>query len=170
MNVKGVNNMITTYAGVGARKTPNNVLTLMTAIAYKMALCNFTLRSGGALGADTAFEQGAGNRKEIFYANDATPEAIAIAKQFHPAWHKLSEYPIKLHGRNSFQVLGRYLDTPANVLICWTPDACKTHAQRGWGTGGTGTAISIADAYQVPIVNLAHPEDFNIWETWSKEV
>lgn len=162
--------MLQTYAGVGARKTPQDVLNLMSYIAIKLSTCGFILRSGGAKGADTAFEQGAGHKKEIFYANDATPEAIAIARQFHPAWNKLSDYPIKLHGRNSFQVLGRDLNTPANVLICWTPNACKSHATRSYNTGGTGTAISIADAYHVPIVNLAHPEDFKAWDTWVKEV
>ncbi len=161
--------MLQTYTGVGSRKTPNNILDLMRNIAIKMAYCGFTLRSGGATGADTAFEQGAGNKKEIFYANDATVEAMTISKQFHPAWHKCGNYAKKLHGRNAFQVLGRNLATPADVLICWTPDACKNHAQRKYSTGGTGTAISIADAYQVPIVNLAYPNDFIIWDTWIKE-
>ena len=157
-----------TYTGVGARKTPNDVLSLMYRIAIKMQHVKYTLRSGGADGADKAFEQGT-SIKEIYYANDCTPEAMAISALYHPAWHKCGEYAKKLHGRNAFQVLGRQLNNPSDVLICWTPDACKTHAQRSWNTGGTGTAISIADAYKVPVVNLAHPEDFKLWDTWAKE-
>lgn len=158
------------YTGVGSRKTPNNVLSLMYRIGIVLTHFNFTLRSGGADGADSAFEQGAGTNKQIFYAKDCTPQAMAIAAKFHPVWDRCSEFAKKLHGRNAFQVLGKQLDTPANVLICWTPDACKSHAQRTINTGGTGTAISIADAYKVPIVNLANPDDFKVWSDWLQNV
>jgi len=155
------------YTGVGARKTPDNILVLMKRIAIKMESYNYTLRSGGAKGADSAFEFGAGTLKDIYYANDCTPAAMAIAGNFHPAWDKCGEFAKKLHGRNAFQVLGDNLDTPSQYCICWTPDGCKSHSTRQYFTGGTGTAISIADAYNVPIINLATKIDFDGWTAWT---
>lgn len=179
------------YTGVGSRATPPHILKVMTAIAKKMAFLTFILRSGGAIGADLAFEAGAtevlyaqqnglieGNLiqpPEIFYSKDATPEARAIAGQFHPAWNAfrkdgspvVSDYAKNLHGRNAFQVLGRTLDIPSKYCICWTPDGCLSHATRTQLTGGTGTAISIASHYGVPVVNLQNPEHLIVWEEWA---
>lgn len=152
------------YTGVGSRKTPQDVLVLMQNIAKHLQTEGYTLRSGGAEGADLAFEAGAGLDKTIFYAKDATPQAEAIASQFHPAWNRCSAFAKRLHGRNSFQVLGNTLDVPSKFLICWTSDGCKRHVDRTINTGGTGTAISIADAYNVPVYNLATKGDRLYWE------
>jgi len=157
------------YTGVGSRKTPHNILTLMTSIARKMNWMGYTLRSGGAEGADKAFEAGADNNKSIFYAKDATSEAMTIAGSFHPAWHKCSNFAKKLHGRNAFQVLGAQLNHPSIYCICWTPDGCNSHATRQFSTGGTGTAISIADARGIYVTNLQRPEEFKKWADWVRK-
>jgi hypothetical protein len=145
------------YTGVGSRKVPQDIVNLMIRIAIKLDLMGMTLRSGGADGSDKAFERGAG-AKEIFYAKDATPEAMKIAAAFHPAWNRCSDFAKRLHGRNSFQVLGRQLNHPSLFLVCWTPDGCESHAERSIKTGGTGTAISIADNYGVRVINLFNRE------------
>ena len=54
------------YAGIGSRKTPPTIRSLMTKCANQLHNEGFTLRSGGAQGADTAFELGAQLRKEIY--------------------------------------------------------------------------------------------------------
>ena len=149
------------YTGVGSRKTPDVILDIMTRLAVKLNNHGYTLRSGGAVGADRAFEEGARKNKQIFLANMATPEAMEIAKEVHPAWNNCNEYARKLHGRNSFQVLGRSLKEPSNFLVCWTPDGCVNHDGRNRQTGGTGTAISIADKYSIPIFNLAREDHLN---------
>ena len=159
------------YTGVGSRKTPPQILTMMGFIALKLAKEGYILRSGGAEGADLAFENSAGANKQIFYANQANADAMEIAGKFHPAWNAIrrdgspvvGDYARKLHGRNSFQVLGANLNEPSQFLICWTPDACKSHTTRNKGTGGTGTAISIAEAYGTFIYNLANAEDYFFW-------
>ena len=145
------------YTGVGSRKAPRDILMLMRGVAAVLRAKGFVLRSGGADGADKAFESGAGSSKDIFYAKDATPAAMEIAEKFHPAWDRCGEYARKLHGRNSFQVLGPGLNDPSNFLICWTPDGCIDHATRTIQTGGTGTAISIASENGVQVFNLAVP-------------
>jgi len=154
------------WTGVGSRKTPEYILAIMAAIAMKHASLGYILRSGRAPGADTAFERGAGNMKETFVASDATPAAMEIAATYHKAWTRLNEYVRKLHGRNAFQVLGRNLDYPSRGLLCWTSDACQCHENRSIVTGGTGTAISIADAYGVPISNLANGKQLEKWRKW----
>ena len=141
------------YTGIGSRQTPPEILSIMTRFALKMSRLGWILRSGGAVGADTAFEKGA-TRKDITIASDATPEAMKIAAKYHPMWSACSRYAQKLHGRNAFQVLGRDLKSPSSFLICWTIDGCISNKDRKRETGGTGTAISIADAHGVKIFNL----------------
>ena len=158
------------YTGVGSRSTPDNVLMLMNDIAMKMNDLNIYLRSGGAKGADSAFETGAVNKKKIYYAKDCTEASKNIAMQFHPVWERLSDYAKKLHGRNSFQVLGDDLQTPSIGLICWTQDGCCSHKSRTSKTGGTGTAISIADSFGVKINNLKDEAVYNKWKCWVNKV
>ena len=148
------------YTGVGSRKTPVYFLKLITMIAERLRKQNYILRSGGALGADVAFESGAGKQKEIWYAKDTTKEAMEIAAYYHPAWEHCSDYAKALHGRNTFQVLGFNLKTPSLCLICWTPDGAIKHGERTRKTGGTGTAISIASDWGIPVFNLARKGDF----------
>jgi len=142
------------YAGIGSRKTPPSILYQMTDIAKGLAECSWTLRSGGAAGADSAFEEGA-TKKEIFLASAEIPEAaFEIASEYHPAWGGLQPYVKKLHARNAQQILGKNLDCTVKFVVCWTPDGAETETTIK--TGGTGQAIRIANAYRVPVFNLAN--------------
>lgn len=147
-----------TYTGVGSRKTPPEILSLMRQIAGRLASLGFILRSGGAAGADSAFESGAAGKCEIYLASDATEAAARIASSFHPAWHRCSEFARNLHARNAFQVLGRNLKSPSKFVVCWTRDGAIDHGERSIETGGTGTAISIASENGIPVFNLARSD------------
>jgi len=63
------------YAGIGSRKTPPDILALMEACAYKLARYGWNLRSGGAPGADQAFERGVAqaNRERNIYTGEDVP-------------------------------------------------------------------------------------------------
>lgn len=137
------------YAGIGSRETPPEILSLMQAIACYLSSNGWTLRSGGARGADSAFESGTRD-KEIFKAEDATEEAIALAAQHHPRWDACPDYAKKLHGRNSMILLGSDLDAPVKFVCCWTPG--------GKVVGGTGQALRMSSAYGIEIRNLANLE------------
>ena len=157
------------YTGIGARKTPKATLDLMFNIGIKMALLGHILRSGGAAGADKAFENGCksvSGIREIFYARDSTLESESFAAQYHGAWDRCSPYVRKLHGRNSFQILGINLDSPSDGVICWTPDGVIDHQHRTIKTGGTGTAISIASESGITVWNLSRPEHQQLWHNW----
>ena len=159
------------YTGIGSRETPTVVLNLIHMIGQVMAKRGHILRSGHANGADLAFELGciaANGTKEIYlpwkgfnreapYVGDGymTPqlpvETYEIAAKFHPAWNRCSNGAKSLHARNVCQILGAKLDTITNGVICWTKDG-----KRG---GGTGQALRIATAYNVPIWDLGLEKD-----------
>ena len=47
-------------------------------------------------------------------------QALVLAGQVHPAWHRCDDYAKRLHARNCMQILGRNLDEPADFVVCWT--------------------------------------------------
>jgi len=149
------------YTGIGSRKTPDNILKQMTQIAKSLRIQGFTLRSGGANGADSAFEQGAGDKKDIylpwkeFNASQSSlvlvdmqlkEDAYKIAYQYHPNWMACNAAARAFMARNSFQVLGDDLISPSEFVICWTPDKKIC--------GGTGQAIRIANDHNIPVMYL----------------
>lgn len=156
------------YTGVGSRSTPASIQDLMVAIAVRMAVDGYVLRSGGADGADSAFEKGcdiAGGTKEIYIPWDGFNDrsstgtgviagvdrnALLMAESLHPAWSACKQGAKKLHARNCYQVLGRALDAPSRLLICWTPN--------GSGSGGTGQAIRLALRSGVTVHDLGNPD------------
>jgi hypothetical protein len=69
------------YTGIGARRTPPEVLALMTRAAFALLKRGYVLRSGHAIGADSAFERGAGEGKQIFLP---APGWRGSASPFHP--------------------------------------------------------------------------------------
>jgi len=147
------------YTGIGSRKTPQNILYQMTELAEHLAECSWILRSGGAKGADTAFEEGA-KRKDIFLPTGEIPDgAFVIAAKYHPTWAGLKPFVKRIHARNVQQILGKNLDIQTKFVVCWTPDGAEK--QTTSETGGTGQAIRIANAYNIPIYNLANDGRFD---------
>jgi hypothetical protein len=83
--------------------------------------------------------------------------ALDVARRTHPAWHRLSPAARKLHGRNCYQVLGLSFDVPSQFVVCWSSDGCESARTRSVKTGGTGTAIELAERHGVPVFNLGKP-------------
>ncbi len=141
------------YAGIGSRETPPHIMDAMKTFASLLKRKGYILRSGAAAGADSAFQSGAGEFSEIFVANDATDEGIALAGEHHPAWERCNPYVRKLHGRNSMIILGQNLDDPVEFVMCWT--------QKGQPVGGTGLGMRLALARNIPVYNLAKASDYD---------
>lgn len=166
------------YTGIGSRQTPHDVLVLMGRIAQYLAEIGYTLRSGAAPGADTAFEDHAKQDMEIYlpwigFAGrpDEPPYfplermnfkvlniAAQITEKYHPGWNHLSTAAAKLHIRNAFQVLGKDLKTPSDFVVCWSPKK-----------GGTTQAIRIAEAHKIPVFNLTSPDALPALRQWLRE-
>ena len=146
------------YTGIGSRATPIDIQRQMTDYAKRLSLFGYVLRSGGAEGADTAFEIGA-VRKEIYlpWKNfndndsqhyDVDDRALEIAKDIHPNWNACSEGARKLHGRNVYQVLGKDLNSPSEFVVFWAEE------EAGEVRGGTRTAVELAKQHDIPTYNL----------------
>lgn len=162
------------YTGVGSRKTPYDIQELFIPIGRYLAEQGFILRSGGAEGADSAFEYGCdsvGGKKEIYlpwerFNNNPSklftpePKARSIAKRFHPDWKKCRKAVKLLHARNVHELLGVGCGTPSKFMICWTN-----------GSGGTQQLIRIATGYGIPFCNVCCCDDKNeVWEFVEKNI
>lgn len=163
------------YAGVGSQSTPESVCKVMKFIAQILCIGGYILNSGGAKGADSAFESGVpqDEKKQIIlpykffnknpsqlYPETISPELIEIAEsyvhKFHPnpfALMKKGGFGFKAMKRNTFQVLGMDLKTPVDFVCCWTKD--------GKASGGTGQAIRIARHHGIKVYNLYNEDEYN---------
>lgn len=158
------------YTGIGSRDTPHEILDIMSKFGKVLNGAGFTLRSGGAPGADVAFERLVLNKKDIFLPwrgfncqGRPTKEGIAletidpmlveeakeISKRVHPVWGKLTAGAQKLHTRNVFQILGEDLKTPSLFVIYWAPVTKSGNVK-----GGTATAVNLAKEMGIPTFNL----------------
>ena len=162
------------YAGIGSRKTPKVVVHRMMELAAELSGKGYTLRSGGANGADTAFEQGCDaveGKKEIYLPwegfNDSKSELYSCYNSMHrvtaqriygPRWDHIRDSVKKLMTRNVAQVMG--LDNVdveySEFVICWTPDGCEKAKHRTRETGGTGQAIALANDLRIPVYNMCN--------------
>lgn len=155
------------FSGIGSRATPVEILPVISHYCAILQPLGFILRSGGAEGADSFFEQAydeLGGKKEIFlpwkgFNKNTSPlyevsdVAMKIASKFHSNWHNLSQGARKLHGRNTYQVLGSKLfveQERSKFIICWT--------EGGQRKGGTAQAWRLADYFKIPVFNLAVEE------------
>lgn len=171
------------FAGIGSRETPDDIQELMVRITSVLYNQGYILRSGGATGADTAFQLGVPDNceMEIFLDKlhdnkqcgdgffnvgffDNLKLAEKIAQRLHPAWDRLGKRAKALITRNTYQILGKDLNTPSEFVICWTPDGAEqtTSAE----TGGTGQAIRLAKKTDIPVFNLANESTRQYVEVW----
>jgi hypothetical protein len=155
------------YAGIGSRETPPGIEPMIEEASGFLGKLGFTLRSGGAPGADSMFEKYHKGEMEIylpwakfndnksplfldFIDDNIVKEATEIAKKYHPSWARLSIGAKKLMTRNTFQILGNDLKTQVEFVVCWT--------KGGTINSGTGQAMRIARSLNIPIFNLYHKD------------
>lgn len=158
------------YCGVGSRETDEAGEILITDLTKLLNYNGYTLSTGDApKGADLMFWSAIKTGKFRFGpfgrkpkpntivvppTNPVYDQARKIASIVHPAWNFLPEPYRELHARNVFQVMGKEISEPVEFLICWTPDGAERANQTTKKTGGTGTAIKVADRFGVPVFNL----------------
>lgn len=150
------------YAGIGSRQTPQSSLKLINDVAARLEAMGYTLRSGGAEGADTFFEQ-ATMRRQIFLPwarfnnsphtefTSPTQEAVELAHEEIQGFAQRAQPVRMLLARNMHQVLGPNLDTPVDFVVCWTTG--------GRVQGGTAHAIRLAKSRNIDVYNLARPTE-----------
>lgn len=174
------------YTGIGSRNVPEDIGYLIADIAINLSNIGYRLRSGGADGCDSWFQQGAERRQDIVYPDmdiyiawngfnnlrdngntihcpsgwDNWKEAEKIASEIHPNWNACSRGAKALHTRNVYQVLGKDLDNPSSFLICFAPSMGDSVQ------GGTRTAWEIARLFGVPCFNLDNFNDRERIKAW----
>lgn len=150
------------YAGIGSRSSPPHILEYMTKAAGLLESMGYVLRSGGAEGADKAFEVGVLNpdNKIVLRPKHASKESIDLASLIHPMWSACNDYAKMLHGRNCQIILGEGLDKPADFVLCWT--------LFGDERGGTRTGLVLAKSREIPTFNLAINSDIERFSDYLK--
>jgi hypothetical protein len=172
------------YAGIGSRDVPVRTLELIEAIAARLAGDGCVLRTGSSPGADQAFYRGARSAQgpielylpwpgfeaaareqdegeQVRELVRPAPEAYALAQRFYRgwdgrSWDALTESERALLARDGHQVLGADLRSPAERVVCWTPDGGLDGEDPR--ARGTGQALRIAAHHAIPVFNLARRE------------
>lgn len=179
------------YTGVGSRETPNNIILLMQALAYRLSSDGWTLRSGAATGADSAFELGWFD----WWATQTPWPSEAHAEIYLP-WDGYNNHTRDgcfganiLPDLDDIDLYKKALEIAESIHPNWK--ACKQGARKmharnvfqvlgrdlvtpskmlvawtpvtrgGKPTGGTATAINLAIQYDVPTYNLNIQSDLD---------
>jgi hypothetical protein len=183
------------YTGVGSRETPSDILVMMESVGYALASQGWTLRSGGAKGADKAFEDGM-----FRYAGLDGPYSWTPAEIYLP-WSGYEDHYRYTHGGLNILPSDIHFETESiaeGMAIAVHPawEACKQGAKKmhtrnvfqvlgktldtpskmliawtkldkaGNPKGGTATAINLAKENGVETFNLNKPEDFERIKKW----
>lgn len=183
------------YTGVGSRETPVNILELMEEVGYKLASQGWTLRSGGALGADRAFEEGMFRCVGVDGPYGWTPAEIYLP------WSGYEDHYKGTHGGLNILPSDIKLDDERiaeGMAMAIHPawEACKQGARKmhtrnvfqvlgktldqpskmliawtkldskGKPKGGTATAINLAIENGVKVFNLNKAEDYERINKW----
>jgi hypothetical protein len=146
------------YAGIGSRETPLEIMDLMSRIAIKLEQKGWLLRSGGAQGADMAFEKGVTNKQIIRPQVNASWEAKARTVITEEHWGHCGLFTRKAHSRNAAIIFGENLDSPARFVCCWTRNAKSV--------GGTAVGINLALKNGILVRNLGVPQVKEEAERW----
>lgn len=154
------------WAGIGAKKTPADILSVMEKIGFLLAKTGHICCTGACTGADQNFANGAIKgggivhlslpwwKYELDWRNTLPPQQIVCTtyderldqnaansvRQFHPAVDKLSQGVFKLHARNYLII------DPVSFIVCWTPG--------GEIVGGTGQGLRLAASRNIQVYNL----------------
>ena len=145
-----------TYAGIGSRQTPKEILDQMTEVAKELESKGYTLNTGKTFGgkeegADQAFSKGT-TKKNLFAPEEAGDREMKIAEEIHPNWEALiakgSGGP-KLMARNTNQVFGENLNTPVDFVLFYANETGGIRPE-----GGTGQAVEMARRKGIPTINM----------------
>lgn len=168
------------WSGIGSRRCKDQtILSTMTHFAEVVAYHKLTMRSGAAIGPDTAFENGTPpEQREIYLPNKEFEnrdlryaivpkdldimvwmKAGMIAEQFHDAGRHMDGNLRSLMTRNVYQVLGPKLRTPSKFVLCDAPEIIFDEDGLVKDVdGGTGQAVRVAYSRNIPVFVMSIPE------------
>lgn len=154
--IRAASGLYLPFTGIGSRETPSSMLVFMKALGAWFAQRGFTLRSGGAIGADRAFEAGhmryaPPTLREIYRPLAVPTWAYTEAEKYLDwSWARWADTTRALIARNMQQILGRDGDSPTRFVLYWTANDDGASPQ----SGGTRYAVRCAHAHNIPTLNL----------------
>ena len=162
------------YAGIGARKTPQDILDYMGEQARILESKGLILRTGDASGADKAFR--AATEHKLVYTPDQHIERWArheVSFVCDTEYSQMRPYTQNLLARNMYQLFGsgtsKNAKQPSKFVLYWSLPSSE------WGTGvhtnnyyncsgGTRYAVRAACNAGIPTFNLYN--QMKHWETY----
>lgn len=183
------------YAGIGSRETPHHILLDMVRMSIILHSLGYTLRSGGANGADSAFEMGADlaetknpqfcfrsdivDYKEIylpwygFNGREEDKRKTIVPQYDNPKlWSTAINLALEIHPSPKDLTKGA---RSLHARNCYqvlgrdlnTPvDFVVCYTDPTYTRGGTRTAVKLAQRYNIPIWNLAIPEVHELFKEY----
>ena len=185
--------MTTYYTMIGSRSTPDDVLGLMTELAYKLALWGWVGRSGAADGADTCLEDGvhdflctkdkqAKDYIEVYLPwKDFNGRSSSVARGFYTLSDlanrgKAETIAETLHpnwnackqGAKKLHTRNVYqlLGQDLNTPSRFVICYAEPKGKDGNVKGGTGTAVKLAIDNGIDVFNMYLPEHRKRIEDW----
>lgn len=183
------------YTGVGSRETPSDILEVMESVGYALASQGWTLRSGGAVGADQAFERGMFRFAGYDGPYEWTPAELFLPWAGYEDHHKFTHGGLNILPSDIHLGIERQAEKIAeSIHPAW--EACKQGARKmhtrnvfqvlgkdlvtpskmliawtkvdklGNPKGGTATAINLAKANGIQTFNLNIEEDYERITKW----
>ena len=167
---------------IGSRNISSNEYNILLKISKILLTNGYIGRSGGARGSDSTlfdahlkllmtninsnveiylpfnnFNNLDENTEYCFLLDNMinAKKAYAMAKDVHPLGKSLSGIHLKFHARNCYQILGKSLSTPSNLVIYCSDEICKRVK------GGTATAVNIARNWNVDTYNIRIESELN---------
>ena len=151
------------YAGIGSRSITSEEAALLRGLAKRLAEVGYWLYSGNAVGADQAFEEGAGAKavaflpgeeynpevgREAIRCKEITSDALRTARELHPKGSKMSPRTWLLMARNVQIVDGIPGFPPVEFVLCCADP------KPGGVAGGSAMAFQVAKRRGIPFINL----------------
>lgn len=167
---------------VGNRDTPVKEIKYIAAFAKQFVNSGAILRSGNAHGFDQVLSDIPSDSREIYlpYVRfgrtledrtnvyiprrefDNYPQAEALVRKLHPNKNLL---PVQMQSlaKEVYLVLGKDLQSPSDIVFCWTKDGAYQLHQLTEETGRAAMAIRVAIHYNIPVVNINSDMSWTIW-------
>ena len=172
------------YAGIGSRRTPDAVLAAMADLAEALGGAGCVLSTGGADGADRAFETGAlrtdapvtvhapwsgyngyrpGREPESdidvrvpLATDNVRGEPYAdLARRHHPAWERCGRGARALFARNVAILAGALGGDGVPLPVLAVVAHTPNGLSAGRDAGGTGHTLRVAAELGIPAVNVS---------------
>ncbi len=152
------------YTGVGSRETPSDVLVLMRRIGYVMAMKGFSLRTGEAPGADTAFYTGLCDAYDLHRVQ--TNNEVYLAGTPSPI-HFIHDV---IKPRERLEMMGRKLHNPnyADAVLNSAMETARRIRGGFYGLNDYGIKCHTRNIFQVSGLDMNTPSSGLI--CWAKPV